>query len=435
MEKSCVWLSLALCLACQSASPVGVDGGVEGGSDGAYTGPTIYRDMTDPTKWQLMDLTAADLESVGFSGGTFDGKFLYLAPRHNGLASLSPNGNVTRFDVSASFTDVSAYSSYNTLNQSPHAAGYGGAVFDGRYIYFPVEEPSGVISGCPSFVDRYDTLATFGDATAWTLFDTQQVAGGAAGAFGGSFDGRYVYFAPDAENCIFPSTPVVRYDTTVDFAKTASWSAYDVATVLGTSTAVFRGSVFDGRFVYFIPYAHTNPFAWDGSTVVRYDTQGGFKLAASWAVFDVGSMGKGFEGGAFDGRYLYLVPRDHVIVRYDTTVDFATSSSWSSFDPGAKYGFAGGTFDGRYVYFAGIVATRYDTLGDFATATSWSSFDTTTLGKTDAFDGVVFDGRYVTFVPWGYYLGMNVASGVAVRFDAKIPSEMPALPQFHGSFL
>ena len=102
---------------------------------------------------------------------------------------------------------------------------------------------------------------------------------------------------------------------------------------------------------------------------------------------------KAFFGAAFDGRFIYFVPNgyvpiDGVVVRYDTTLAFATKSSWSAFDA------------------------------------------TTVNAAAKGFAGAAFDGRYVYFVPYGN----ATRSGVVLRFDAKTPASMPALPAFHGSY-
>jgi hypothetical protein len=74
------------------------------------------------------------------------------------------------------------------------------------------------------------------------------------------------------------------------------------------------------------------------------------------------------------------------------------------------------------------LVVRYDTTADFGQATSWSSFDTTSLSQAaHGFFGAVFDGEYLYLVPSG--------NSVVVRFHAKTPRSLPALPQFQGSFL
>ena len=91
-----------------------------------------------------------------------------------------------------------------------------------------------------------------------------------------------------------------RYDSQGDFASPTSWTKFDL-TQLNAMASGFRGATFDGRYVYFVPYDHS-----DGSlsgTVARYDTKSGFEEAVSWSTFDVSSIAAGatgFLGGEFD---------------------------------------------------------------------------------------------------------------------------------------
>ena len=67
----------------------------------------------------------------------------------------------------------------------------------------------------------------------------------------------------------------------------------------------------------------------------------GFDDPASWSTYDpgangVGTAAEGFRGGVFDGRYIYFVPAlggEPEILRYDTAAPFAAASSWQAFDP------------------------------------------------------------------------------------------------------
>jgi hypothetical protein len=84
------------------------------------------------------------------------------------------------------------------------------------------------------------------------------------GFAGGTFDGRYVYFAPNTFGVSLGSGYLVagRYDTMGPFGSSASWVTFSI--VYGTPTAQYWGAVFDGRFVYFIPQ--------EGAQLAQYDT-------------------------------------------------------------------------------------------------------------------------------------------------------------------
>jgi hypothetical protein len=68
-----------------------------------------------------------------------------------------------------------------------------------------------------------------------------------------------------------------------------------------------------------------------GAKLVRYDTRAAFGVATSWASFGVSTIDanvKGLAGGAFDGRWLYLVPNaDRMTLRFD--VKDRSERSWN----------------------------------------------------------------------------------------------------------
>ena len=396
--------------------------------------------ITTASCWTIVDASSAMPPMMtGYAGSTFDGRYAYFAP-YIGVSSSEQymtSGAVRRLDTTADLPPAAAWSTFDATTVTAGAQGFFGAVFDGRYVYFLPNftgQPFGGPTATNGVVARYDTMATFGDATAWKTFDTAPLGGGGFG--GGTFDGRYLYFVTAAGI-------VARYDTTADFATAGSWLVVHAAIATSTPDLAARGAIYDGHYLYFVPST-------DGendrtSVLARLDPAApDLTAATAWTTFDTLALNRqaSFAGGAFDGRYLYLAPLAGApIARFDTTADFATMASWSTFDPAplasGPMTFAGAAFDGRFVYFvpgANGNATngdviRYDTTADFATMASWSSFDTSALDSTATdYGGAVFDGRYVTFEP-------NSFAGAFARFDAVEPAAEPALPDFHGSFL
>ena len=438
-----------------SPSPTTNDGGVDAGSDvqnvtdssndvvpmDASDAATFdYHDMSTASLWESFDLQQLGQPSAhGYIGGAFDGRYVYFAPNYTGgVAPATPTHRVLRFDTTGTFKNVSSWATIDTttLGLGNSLTGFGGIVFDGRYVYF-VPYSSQWPSTSDQLVLRYDTMGQFTDTSKWSLAATSYASPytNAGGFQGAVFDGRYVMFVPNGAATQYTGL-TARYDTQGDFADAAAWSSHDL------QFGRFEGGIFDGRYAYFVPNGNGTPTG----TVARYDTQAPFDTG--WSTYDVEKVdpnAHGFIGGAFDGRYVYLIPNHDqtqplgVIARYDTTATFTASASWSTFDlttvhPNAL-GFRGAIFDGRYIYCVpyennsvalGLVA-RYDTQAPFATKSSWSTFDMTTVDpNATGFFGGVFDGRYVYFTPYDY--------GPVVRFDAKTPSAMPALPAFHGSF-
>jgi hypothetical protein len=196
-----------------------------------------------------------------------------------------------------------------------------------------------------------------------------------------------------------------------DMTNPSFWSVFDT-TGLSANARGFFGGAFDGRYVYFVPSNDT--------LAARYDTKAVFTSAGSWQTFDTASINAasvGYRGGAFDGRYVYLVPFYNstasmgagVVARFDSQATFTAAASWATFDTttvvATAEGYDGAVFDGRYLYFVphltGTVA-RYDTKAAFAASSSWATFDLLTINANSAgFLGAAYDGRYVYLVPNG----------------------------------
>ncbi len=406
---------------CPSPSGDAGDAASDGNADSIT--PTTYNDFTNVALWSTFVTTTANPSAKGFRGGTFDGRYVYLAPFDNGTY----DGVAARYDTQKSFAAAASWEVFDVTTIAAAATGFTGAGFDGRYVY---------LLPFNYHVARYDTLGSFTAAGSWSVFRTDVLDTNAWGFMGAAFDGRNFYFTP-----FLNGQPSARYDTQGPLTQTASWSTFDMTTV-SPNAKNLAGNVFDGRYVYYAPYNNGAP---DG-VVARYDTQGSYTAAASWSTFDattVNANAVGFLTAAFDGRYVYLAPTmgapRSVVARYDTQASFTAPASWSTFEVTTlnadAWGFNGSAFDGRYLYLvphgnAGGLSllVRYDTQASFTAPTSWSTFDTNKVdADTGGFCGAVFDGRYLYLVPW---VGVTVA-----RFDAKSPPSMPSLPGFHGSFL
>jgi hypothetical protein len=301
--------------------------------------------------------------------------------------SVLAAGNAAFYRIAAApaFTTLGqagALASYGATNVSGLATlGYSGAVFDGRYVYFVPYQNS---SGLHGRVLRYDTQASFSGAASWTAYDATVAVGAAAVGFTGAiFDGRYIYFCP-ASTAAHPG--VLRLDTTGNFTNAASWALYDASSTDGYSCRGFQGTAFDGRYVYFVPHYNTNFTAggWNG-LVLRYDTQSAFTNAASWHAYDAGgTSGRsalGFSSGVFDGRYVYFVP----------------------------------VVNGVQTNGSGVVL-RYDSQSAFTNSASWLAYDAGNTGGLIAtgFKCSVFDGRYLYFSPYPM-----TGNCVVLRYDTQ----------------
>ncbi len=367
------------------------------------------------------------LVTKGFFGAVFDGRHVYFAPQHDGVAR---HGKVLRYDTHQPFKSSEGWEAYDASRTSDlDTRGYYGAVFDGHHVYF-IPRTDGKTYHTRFL--RYDTRAGFTDLSAWQAYDIGYTHSYQSAAF----DGRYIYFTPGYDDG-GGSAKVLRYDTHGSFTDAGSYTRYDAGNTSGLKSVNYDGAAFDGRYVYFAPLNA------DG-IVLRLDTKSPFKSRASWTAVDVPAL-SGHKmhmcvGAVFDGHYIYYVPYAHsVVVRHDTRGDFTSATSWSSFEAAGTSGltargYDGGIFDGRYVYFlpfwqGGDAKTgfhgellRYDTQRPFEIRSAWSAVD---AGHTDGlatvgFNGGAFDGRYLYGAPWREGTpedGKIVSHGRVLRYD------------------
>lgn len=303
------------------------------------------------SSWSVFDTQSLGATACGFTSAAFDGTWTYLAP--------GSHATMARYDTAEAFDARSSWSATTVPGidgGAEAAAGFLGAVFDGRYIT--------LAPNAGGLAARLDTQGLFDAASAWSLFDVTSLAGGRGGFDGAAFDGRYVYLAPHAD-AAGPHGVVARFDTLADFGAQASWSLFD-ATTVDVSAAGFSGAVFDGRFVYFVP--NVGSVSGLACVFLRYDTQGPFASAASWGTSGgTVAASSTYDGAAFDGRYVYFAPAASGVpaLRFDTQASFASTAGWTQLLlPSANIsGFRGAVFDGQAIYFvpAGYSwAVRFD---------------------------------------------------------------------------
>ena len=366
------------------------------------------RDRFD--RFAAVDAAHVDgLDTRGYYGAVFDGRHVYFVQE---LQPRGQHGTALRYDTHRPFS-AAAFEAFDASRiDGLDTRGYYGGAFDGHYVHFTPRHADGVQH---SRALRFDTTREFADASAWSAFDM----GATQTHQGAAFDGRYVYHCPgyrardDAAHG--HSGRVIRCDTRTDFTHPSTYEIFDAETVDGLDVGNFDGGAFDGRYVYFVPLGN--------GVCLRYDTEAGYADPTSWQAFDASTVGMGIcVGAVFDGRHLYYVQyANGIAVRFDTTADFRDSSSWSSADAGRTggldtRGFDGGFFDGRYVYFVPFVNDgghfhgnwlRYDPLLPFDAAAAWSAVD---QAMTDGlpsygYNGGAFDGRFFYAAPWRRTMG------------------------------
>ena len=354
------------------------------------------------------------LATRGFFGAVFDGRYIYFAPQRETMIGYeSAHGFVLRYDTHKDFMDEDSWDSYDASYTDGHETrGNYGAVFDGRFVYIV---PRGRVYDenimQQTRILRYDTQLDFKDSASWDAYDfdlehSHQSAG---------FDGRYIYFCPgyllDEEGKTTPSTIIIRLDTKRGFKDPASYTSFDVSEISDQAKGCYDGAAFDGRYMYFVPL--------ESGITLRFDTTKDFHNPECWETFDgapVGMNGVQFVGATFDGRYLYFDAYSHSnMVRYDTHGTFTDVRSWKNFEAkntlGLKIsGFDGGFFDGRYIWYVpyqykGEIHTnwlRYDTEKPFDSQGSWDAFDAfpTDGLQNGGYNAGAFDGRYFYTAPF-----------------------------------
>jgi len=323
-----------------------------------------------------------------------------------------------------------------------NATGYFGAVFDGRYVYF-VSEMHGDTSTHANIL-RYDTHGDFRSQNSFEAFDASNVTGTETrGFYGASCDGRYVYFVPRQFDMDKYHSRVLRLDTRKPFKDPDSWACHDAGYENSQQSCAF-----DGRYMYFCPgfSGDPNTEAHDCGRVIRVDTQGAFDDPGISCAVDLSELlspkAVNFDGGSFDGRYIYLVPlQNHAAVRYDTTQPFDAADAWQQIDarPLGLGMCVGAVFDGRFMYYVPYghgVVVRFDTEADFEDSSAWSKYNAShTQGiRTEGFDGGFFDGRFVYFAP--FYFGEArpyTFHSHFLRYDITGPFDDPRSWQGHNA--
>jgi hypothetical protein len=228
--------------------------------------------FTAPSSWTTLDLQQTMNSGITYmSGAVFDGHYVYFVPFCTvpTAGSACASSILARFDTTQPFTaSPSAWALFDTKAMANPAQTFSGGVFDGRYLYLaPQSVPSSPTAATPNgMVLRYDTQASLTALTSWASFNLQtQVDPQAYGFAGASFDGRFVYLVPVWGTGLF-----IRYDTKGPFIAPGSWSKFSTTTISPAAAKSYAGSVFDGKYLYFPAQGYTGSSAW---YTVRFDTK------------------------------------------------------------------------------------------------------------------------------------------------------------------
>ncbi len=392
------------------------DGGSAADPDADFVDPdggaSYSGSLSDKSRWEAVDLSMFVANATGFRGGTFDGRYMYLAP-DTGTKFL-------RFDTQGKFSSSGSWTAHDL---GPTARQYYGMGFDGRFVYAaPFDDDQG--AALETLV-RYDTMLDFHMPTSWDSYNL------GAGRFIGVGRGSdHMFLSPRGG----PSIAVLRAGQSPDGGLTLVDA--------GSPRSAYRGGVFAAGHYYLAPFEQNDASAPSGN-VLRFADSPAFDPASSDS-FDYSAKSnnlnaRGFSGAVSDGRYVYFVPYLAastylgVVLRYDTTLAFNSVDSYAVFNiPVAlsqktARGFIGSAFDGRFIYFVpnmddttdtNTFVVRYDTRSGFNTVGSWQLYDLKGVDvKAGGYWGGVFDGEYVYLTPY--------SGTVMLRFHARTPSALP----------
>lgn len=335
------------------------------------------------------DLTQFNSDSKGFSGASFDGRYLYLVPLSNGKGVF--HGTIARFDSLGNFSESSSWSFFDSASLNGYSRGFVDSCFDGQFLYlipFHNDRHHGQVT-------RYDTQKEFDDHDAWSFFDLQEhLHDECRGFVSGSFDGRYLYLSPYQLDWETHHGHMVRYDTQTDFLNSAGWQNFNSQAIWPESRG-FHSSVSANGWTWFIPYVRENR-DYHG-LIVRNRQADRFDDPMQWEAVDLQRFHRGacgFVGGCFDGRYLYLSPyhngqeRHGLVARFDIKKPFNDRRSWEFFDATSvdksSRGFFGSIAHGDYIYFLphckeeGIYHgqfSRFDRRCAFDDPSAWTVYD------------------------------------------------------------
>jgi hypothetical protein len=216
-----------------------------------------------PGAWSIVDLSTVQGGGFPFTGGASDGRFVYFASTASGAR---PPGEVARYDPSASFTDTTRAWTFWRPPQGPITAL--GAAFDGDALwFFPLSSNGAMV--------RMEPGGNLSGTDAWRVIPFPKLADGGAYALGGgASDGRFLYVAPGgslAGTRVAPGV-VAQFDTHA-LTEEQAWSSFDTTTLTPPANGFF-GALFDGEYVYFIPYFD--------SVIARFDARSPAALPPGW---------------------------------------------------------------------------------------------------------------------------------------------------------
>ncbi len=221
---------------------------------------------------------------------------------------------------------------------------------------------------------------------------------------GGVFDGTYVWLVP------WNSNRVVRLDPSS--GSMTGYSNWPTGTT-SVGNRMFWGGVFDGSFIWLVPQ--------NCDRIIRIDPRTG--TMTGYRGWPVPIVSYAFCGGVFDGTSIWLVPYFYSrVVRFNVQTGIMTGyPNWPAGTASIGYGaFVGGVFDGTYIWLIPYHANRVIRIDPSSgIMTGYSAWPVGTTKSGYSFFGGVFDGSFIWLVPSNFdrVVRLDPASGAMTGYN------------------
>ena len=133
---------------------------------------------------------------------------MYFSQINNGITT---GGEVLRYDTTKEFESVEAWSTFDPSKNGVgiRPMGFQDISFDGQFLYFAPR----LVGSISNEILRYDTTKDFESVEAWGTFDPSKNGLGidAVGYSGIIFDGDSIYLVPFFHNDLVPHGNVLKF--------------------------------------------------------------------------------------------------------------------------------------------------------------------------------------------------------------------------------
>ncbi len=319
-------------------------GGAKTDPLGVFLAYHTDKDFLSSTSYQAVDLTKlVDPAAEGFAGGCIDSSsdWIYFSPlRKNTDGKIENNSLALRFNTSKDIVDATAYEKFDLKNINVSRIGWlTCACLDGYVYYVPgieadAQREHGVFL-------RYNTDKAFNDPSAWEYYGLiLNVHQQAHGFQSNAVKYPYIYLIPFGVG----NSVIVRYNVLQPFNDSASYEAFDLATMHPDAKG-FTGGIVTGNTLVIVPWRDiSRPSGVEQimSVAAAFDTTKSLNDTTAWTFFDITEVSpdaKGYQFGWADRNgYVYFVPQQRgfgkvpPFIVWDSSKPFDDVGSWKTYD-------------------------------------------------------------------------------------------------------